>query len=202
LTTTVIPELLRMILWLSLAILDLPFRFKTWVHLHFNPRAAGVAGIIMALVNVVNALASSATNRAFWHSIIRRREDDAFIDISSLCWMLQNAPREELLRRVARQITNIEPSESHLRSIVNRSNGRLHQAFWDLLGKVMRASSGKPEVANDMVELMDIAIYGRAIVYTDDSTKTQWSLQDIYNVLHRSFELHDGRIKSAFKWTG
>jgi len=66
----------------------------------------------------------------------------------------------------------------------------------------MRASSGKLDAANGMAELMDIAIYGRAIVYTNCSTKNQWSPQDIHDVLRGSFELHGGRLKTSFKWTG
>jgi hypothetical protein len=87
--------------------------------------------------------------------------------------MLQNAPREELLRSAAKQVTNIEPSKPELRAIVHCHDGRIYQAFWDILLKIMRASSGEQERANGMAELMDITIRGRAIIYIDDSNKNQ-----------------------------
>ena len=69
---------------------------------------------------------------------IFREETDEVMDLKSLCWMLENAPRGPPLLRVARHISSIclrDPQGIQRKRIMASPHlSRLHEMFWYLLG--------------------------------------------------------------------
>lgn len=110
------------------------------------------------------------------HIFRRIEERDEVIDIKSLCWMLENAPRGLPLLRVAQHISNIQLCRSQgaqfERIVASSQLFRLHETFWYLLMKIKRISGGNPRNANDNTELLQhLSIFGMAIICTSH----QWT---------------------------
>jgi hypothetical protein len=90
------------------------------------------------------------------------------MNIKSLCWMLENAPRGQPLSRVAQHVSSIFISKSQAaerkRIMASPHLYRLHEAFWDLLMKIKWISRGNPTNVNGNTTLEQLAIFGRAII--------------------------------------
>ncbi|KAF8952332.1 hypothetical protein BDZ97DRAFT_771770 [Flammula alnicola] len=109
-------------------------------------------------------------------SVLQRPEEtDEDMDIKSLCWMLENAPRGRPLSRVAQHMSAILSQESDrrqrggngMRILESPYLSRIHETFWHLLLQTRRLTHGKLENANEMPDmLVEISIFGRSIVYT------------------------------------
>jgi len=81
--------------------------------------------------------------------IVRRPEETPDgIDVKSLCWMLEHAPRGRPLRLVAQQVARVKLSSelSDYQDMIQRCPHirRLHETFWDNLQRFIRAHRGTP----------------------------------------------------------
>jgi len=106
--------------------------------------------------------------------IFRREETDEVMDLKSLCWMLENAPRGPPLLRVARHISGICLRNPHgmKRIMASPHLFRLHEMFWYLLIKIKWTSRDNPANANGHIEMLEhLSILGSAII----CTSPQWT---------------------------
>ena len=143
--------------------------------------------------------------------IFRRQESDEVIDLKSLCWMLENAPRGPPLLRVARHISSIclRDPQGIQRKLIMASPHlfRLHETFWYLLTKIKWTSRNNPTNANDHIEMLEhLSIFGSAVVctspqWTEDGPHTlpTLTMTEIFKV---SFESEKHGPKNAMGWKG
>jgi len=123
------------------------------------------------------------------HIFRRPEEMPEVIDMKSLHWMLEHAPRGRPLRLVAQQVARVKPPSdpSDFQDVIRRSPHihRLHETFWDTVRRVvLRRDVQKLRNANDEAEaLVDIAIFGKSIV----ATSCQWPANSIEDVMRNSF---------------
>ena len=142
--------------------------------------------------------------------IFRRQETDEVMDLKSLCWMLENAPRGSPLLRVARHISSIclrNPQGIQRKRIITSPHlFRLHEMFWYLLIKTKWISRDNPANANDHIEMLEhLSILGSAVI----CTSPQWTdglhplptltITEIFKV---SFESKKHGPKNVMCWKG
>ena len=143
---------------------------------------------------------------------IFREETDEIMDLKSLCWMLENAPRGPPLLRVARHISSIclrDPQGIQRKRIMASPHlSRLHEMFWYLLLKTKWVSGDNPVSANakkhfEMLE--HLSMIGSAVIctspqWTDDLHPLHMStMTEIFKV---SFESKKHGPKKAIRWEG
>ena len=144
--------------------------------------------------------------------IFRRQEEtDEVIDLKSLCWMLENAPRGPPLLRVARHISSIclcDPQGIQRKRIMASPHlFRLHETFWYLLIKIKWTSKNNPTRANvRSIEMLEhLAVFGSAIICTSPQwtdglqTLPTLTMTEIFKV---SFESEKHGPKNAIGWKG
>lgn len=144
--------------------------------------------------------------------IFRQEETDEVMDLKSLCWMLENAPRGPPLLRVARHISSIclrNPQGIQRKRIMSSPHlFRLHEMFWYLLIKIKWISRDNPANANlnDHIEMLEhLSILGSAVI----CTSPQWTdglhplptltMTEVFKV---SFESEKYGPKKAICWRG
>ena len=142
--------------------------------------------------------------------LVRQEETDEVMDLKSLCWMLENAPRGPPLLRVARHISSIclrSPQGTQRKRIMASPHlARLHQMFWYLLMKTKWISRNNPANANDHIEMLEhLSIFGNAVI----CTSPQWTdslhplptstMTDIFQV---SFHSEKHGPKNTTCWKG
>lgn len=144
--------------------------------------------------------------------IFRQEETDEVMDLKSLCWMLENAPRGPPLLRVARHISSIclrNPQGIQRKRIMSSPHlFRLHEMFWYLLIKIKWISRDNPANANlnDHMEMLEhLSILGSAVI----CTSPQWTdglhplptltMTEVFKV---SFESEKYGPKKAICWRG
>jgi hypothetical protein len=108
--------------------------------------------------------------------IFRRQETDEVIDLKSLCWMLENAPRGPPLLRVARHISSIclrnPQGKQRKRIMASPHLFRLHEMFWYLLTKTMWISRNNPANAKDHIGMLEhLSVFGSIVI----CTSPQWT---------------------------
>ena len=143
-------------------------------------------------------------------SILRRQETDEVMDLKSLCWMLENAPRGPPSLRVAQHISSICLRNPHgtqrERIIASPHLFRLHEMFWYLLIKIMRISKDNPANANNLSEMLEhLSILGSTVICTSPQwTDSPYPLATLtmMEVFKVSFESEKHGPKTAICWRG
>ena len=143
--------------------------------------------------------------------MLRRQEpSDEVIDLKSLCWMLEKAPRGPPLLCVARHISSICFHDSMQRKQIMASPHlfRLHETFWYLLMKTKRISGNNPAnlKADDHIELLEhLSIFGTAVI----CISPQWTgglhllpTSTMIEIFKASFESEKHGLKNAISWKG
>ena len=151
--------------------------------------------------------------------VFRRQETDEVIDLKSLCWMLEKAPRGPPLLRVARHISSIclrNPQGIQRKRIMASPHlFRLHEMFWYLLIKTKRISRNNPAKANDPshhIEMLEhLSIFGSAVIctspqWTDGSAPfasgASYYVDNDRNIFKVSFESEKHGLKNTMCWKG
>ena len=139
-----------------------------------------------------------------------RQETDEVIDLKSLCWMLENAPRGPPLLRVAQHISCIcvrDPQGIQRKRIMASPHlFRLHEMFWYLLIKTKWMSKGNLANAEKHKEMLEhLSMFGSAVIctspqWTDDPHLFHTStMTEIFEV---SFKSKKHGPKKAICWKG
>ena len=185
----------------------IPKTFTTWILYCIKNRGDFFQAInITGIRQTISELGPQLLFRIF----LRQEETDEVMDLKSLCWMLENAPRGPPLLRVARHISSIclrSPQGTQRKRIMASPHlARLHQMFWYLLMKIKWISRNRPANANDHIEILEhLSIFGRTVI----CTSPQWrdglhplSTSTMTEIFQVSFHSEKQGPKNTTCWEG